>query len=226
MQQRRFQQVRRFRDAITPGHQLGAANRKKLLGAKADSVEAAPIAVAVPDRNVDLFPNEVDMMHRCGNPQIDAGMGLGKPAEPIYQPFGRKIRRCADRQNAGVLLLQDALGAGGDSVECVTYDVEIFAAGVTDNQPLALAIEKLDAERVLQRFDLMADSALGDTELLSRSREAFASRRSLERLEGVQWWQLAGHGPLSWENLRQGREMMLCCQAIPGSIHHGPCLKL
>jgi len=70
-------------------------------------------------------------------------------------------------------------------------------AGVSDNQPLALAIEKLDAERVLQRFDLMADSALGDTELLSRSREAFASRRSLERLEGVQWWQLAGHGPLS-----------------------------
>jgi len=26
--------------------------------------------------------------------------------------------------------LQYALGAGGDSVECVTYDVEIFAAGV------------------------------------------------------------------------------------------------
>src|SRR5258705_145520 len=124
MQQRRFQQVRRFGDAVTSGHQLGTADRKKLLGAKADSVEPAPIAVAVPDRNIDLFPNEVDMMHRCGNPQIDA-------------------------------------------------------------------------ERVLQRFDLMADSALGDTELLSRSREAFASRRSLERLEGVQWWQLAGHGPLS-----------------------------
>ncbi len=50
------------------------------------------------------------------------------------------------------------------------------------------AIEKLDAERVLQRFDLMANSALGDTELFSRSREAFAPRRSLERLKGIQRW--------------------------------------
>jgi len=68
--------------AVTSGHQLGTADRKKLLGSKADSVEPAPIAVAVPDRNIDLFRTEVDMMHRCGNPQIDAGMGLGKPAEP------------------------------------------------------------------------------------------------------------------------------------------------
>lgn len=105
MQQRRFQQVRRFGDAVTSGHQLGTADRKKLLGAKADSVEPASIAVAVPDRNIDLLANEVDMMHRCRNPQIDAGMGLGKPAEPIYQPFGRKIRRGADGQNSGVLAL-------------------------------------------------------------------------------------------------------------------------
>ena len=188
-----FQQVRRLGDAVTPGHQLGTADREKLLGAKADGVEPAPIAVAVPDRNVDLLPDEIDMMHRRGDPQIDAGMGLAKPAEPIDQPFGGKIRRRADGQNAGVLALQDALGARGDPVERVADDVEIFAAGIGDNQPLALAIEKLDAERGLQRLDLMADGALGDTQLFSRSREAFASRRSLESLQGVQRWQLAGH---------------------------------
>ena len=54
MQQRRFQQVRRFRDAVTPGHQLGAANRKKLLGAKTRGVKSGPIAIAVTNRQVTV----------------------------------------------------------------------------------------------------------------------------------------------------------------------------
>ena len=95
------------------------------------------------------------------------------------------------------MALQDALGAGCDPIERVAYHVKIFATGISDSQALTLATEKLDAERVLQRFDLMAHSALGDTKLFSRSREAFAPRRGLERLEGIQWWQLAGHGRLS-----------------------------
>ena len=141
----------------------------------------------MPDRNVDLFTNEVDMMHRCGDPQIDAGMGFGKPAEPIDQPFSRKIRRYADGQNAGVLTLHDALGARGDPVERVAHYVEVFAAGASDNQPLVLTIKELDAERGLQQFDLMADGSLGDAQLFSRAREAFAARRSLECPEGVEW---------------------------------------
>src|SRR5258705_6847777 len=120
-------------------------------------------------------------------------MSLGEPPEPIYQPFGRKIRRRAHGQNTGVLPLQDTLGACGDPVERVAYDVEVFATGVGDYQSLALAIEKFDAERGLQRLDLMADGTLGDTKLFSRSREAFAPSRSLEGPQGVQWRQLAGH---------------------------------
>jgi len=89
-------------------------------------------------------------------------MGLGKPAEPIYQPFGRKIRRGADRQNAGVLSLQDALGARSEPIERIACNVKVFAPGVSDNKALSLAIEKLDAERGLQQFDLMADGALRD----------------------------------------------------------------
>jgi hypothetical protein len=37
-----------------------------------------------------------------------------------------------------------------------------LATGLGQNQTLALAIEQLDAERGLQRFDLMADRALRD----------------------------------------------------------------
>src|SRR6266851_5597992 len=137
------------------------------------------------------------MVHRCRDPQIDAGVSFGKSAEPINQPFGREIRRRADGQNARVLALQDALGARGDPVERIADDVQIFTASIRNNQPLALTIEKLDSKRGLQRFDLMANGSLGDTKLFSGSREAFASCRSLKRLESVQWWQLAGHGPLS-----------------------------
>ena len=43
-------------------------------------------------------------------------------------------------------------GARGDPVERVTDDVQIFAAGIGDNQSLALAIEKLDPERRLERL--------------------------------------------------------------------------
>ena len=77
----------------------------------------------MPDRNVNLLANKVDMVHRCGDPQIDAGMDLGKPAEPVYQPFGRKIRRRADGKNAGALALQDAFGTDSDPVQCVAYNV-------------------------------------------------------------------------------------------------------
>ena len=147
----------------------------------------------MPDRDVDFLANEIDMMHGRGDPQIDAGMGLGKPAEPVDQPFGGEIRRRADGQGTRVLALHDALGARGDPVERVADHAEIFATGVGDDQPLALAIEKLDAERRFQRLDLMADGALGDAQLFGRAREAFAARRGLEGLERVERWQLAGH---------------------------------
>ena len=80
MQQRRFQQVRRFCKAVTPRHQFGTADRKELLGAKPNGVEPAPIAVTVPHRNIDFLPHEIDVMHGRGDPQIDAGMSLGKSA--------------------------------------------------------------------------------------------------------------------------------------------------
>ena len=91
MQQRRFQQVGRFGDAVTPGHQLGAANRKKLLGAKAHDAKPGPIAIAMSNRKVNVLARKVDVMHRCGHAEIDVGMGLGKPTESMHEPFGSKI---------------------------------------------------------------------------------------------------------------------------------------
>ena len=133
MQQRKFQQVRRLGETVTTGHQFGAADRKKLLGAQTDSVESAPIAVAVSDRDVDILTGKVDMMHRCGDPQIDTRMRLGKAPQAIDQPFCSEIRRRADGESPGVLTLHDALGAGGDPVERIAYHDKIFAAGIRED---------------------------------------------------------------------------------------------
>ena len=77
---------------LRPRNKLGAANRKKLLGAKAHGVKPGPIAVAMTNRKINVLAGEVDVMHRRGHAEIDVGMGLGKPTEPIYKPFGGEIR--------------------------------------------------------------------------------------------------------------------------------------
>ena len=137
----------------------------------------------MPNRKIDILAREVDVMDRCGHAQIDVGMGFGKPAEPMHEPFGGKIRRCADRQHSGGLALDKTLGADRNPIQRIADHRKIFAAGLGHHQPLALAIEKLDAERRLQRLDLMAHRALRDVQLFSRPGEALAPRRGLEGLE-------------------------------------------
>src|SRR5262245_32032106 len=109
-------------------------------------------------------------------------MRLGKSAKAMHQPFGGKIRRSADGQSPRALPLHQTLGAQRDPVQSIAYNVEVLAAGFGDHQPLAFAIEELDAEFGLQRLDLMADRALGNTQLLRGAREALVPRGSLERL--------------------------------------------
>ena len=121
------------------------------------------------------------------------GMRLGKSTEAIDQPFGRKIRRSADGENTRTLALNQALGADGDAVQCIAHDGEVVAAGFGDDQPLAFAIEQLDAELRFQRLDLMADRALRDAQFFGGAREALMPRRGLEGLECVQWRQAAKH---------------------------------
>ena len=67
-------------------------------------------------------------------------------AEPVDQPFGGEVRGRADRQHAGTLPLQQALGAERDAIEGVAHDGKVVPAGVGDDEALALAIEELDPE--------------------------------------------------------------------------------
>ena len=57
---------------------------------------------------------------------------------------------------------------------------EIFAPGISDYQSLSLPMEELNANISFQGLNLVAYRALGHTELLRRTREAFVTRCGLE----------------------------------------------
>ena len=90
-------------------------------------------------------------------------------------------------------MLYKTLRTHGNAIQRIADHRKIFATSLGNHKSLPLAIEKLDAERCLQRLDLMAHCSLRDTQFLSRSRKALATRGSLEGLEGVQRWQTAKH---------------------------------
>ena len=104
-----------------------------------------------------------------------------------------KSGRRADRQDAGTLPLQQALGADRNAIEGIAQDDQILPARVRDDKALALAIEELDPELRFQRFHLMAHRALGDAQLLGRPREALVACRGLEGLERIQRRKAAEH---------------------------------
>ena len=156
-------------------------------------MQPRPVPVTVPDRQVDVLAREVDVMQRRRHPELDLGKGLREAAEPVHQPLGGEVGRRADREHPRTLPLQQPLGAERDPVERVADHVEIFAAGLGDHQPLALAIEKLEAELGFERLHLVADRALGDAELLRGPGEALVAGGGLEGPDGVQRRQPARH---------------------------------
>ena len=76
----------------------------------------------MPDRKVNLLARKIDVMQRGRDAQVDAGMRLGKMTEPVHEPFGGKIRRGADGQHAGILALQQPLGADRNAVQRIAHD--------------------------------------------------------------------------------------------------------
>ena len=92
------------------------------------------------------------------------------------------VRRRADRENVRALPLHQTLRAERDAVERIAQHAQVFAAGLGDDQPLALTVEELDAELRLESLDLMAHRSLGDAHFIGCAGEALVPRRSLECL--------------------------------------------
>jgi hypothetical protein len=135
--------------------------------------------------NVHFLTSEVDVMHGGRNAQVDIRVRIGKPAEPVHQPFCGEVRRRADCEDARALPLHQTIGAERDTVECIAQHPQVFAARLGDDQPLALMVEELDAEFRLESLDLMAHRSLHNAKFVGGAGEVFVPGRSLEGLEGV-----------------------------------------
>jgi hypothetical protein len=185
MQQRKLQNVCRAPDAALAAKKGRAAYREELLWAEIDRVEARPGASTMTDREIDLFTRKVDVVHRCREVQLYFGVCRGKPSETVNQPFGGEVGRGTDGERTSTLTLSQLLGSKRDPVEGIAYHSKIVAAGAGDDEAVALAVEEPDAKLSLQRFHLVADRSLSDTQLLRGAREALMPSRCVKESERV-----------------------------------------
>ena len=159
-------------------------------------MQARCLSVAMADRQIDILAREIHVVQRGAHPQIDVWMRFSEAAQAMDKPFGSKLGdvltvsapafwRCNNRSVPLAMY------------ECVAHDAQIGETGFCDDQPLALAIEELEAQLRFKCLHLVAHGALRDAQLLGRSCEAFMARRSLEGLEGVQRWQAPRHDQTS-----------------------------
>jgi len=83
MDQRKFQDIRRLAEPAAC-QEFWAADGKELFATQLHGIETRPVAIAVTHRHVDVLAREIDMMPRGRNPEVDAGMRLGKVAESVH----------------------------------------------------------------------------------------------------------------------------------------------
>src|SRR5215469_5761564 len=157
-------------------------------------MQSRPMAAAVTNRDIYVFARKIDVMQRARYAEVDFGMHFCESTEPMDEPLGSKIRRCANGQHARTLPLHQALGSHGNAVKRVAHNCQIIAPCIGNDEPLPLTIEELDAKLRLQRLHLMAHGALSDAQLLGSAGEADVSGSGLKSLERVQLWQASRHG--------------------------------
>jgi hypothetical protein len=139
----------------------------------------------MPHGEIDLLAREVDVMVGRDDAQVDARMCFGKAAEAMHQPLCREIGRGGNCNDVGVAALGQPFGTSGDAVEGIAHNTEVIPAAAGQCQPLVLAIEQFQSERLLQRLDLMADRALRHVQFVRRAREALVACGSLERFQRI-----------------------------------------
>src|SRR5215469_15112303 len=193
MQERELQDVCRTADAPLAAKEGGAAYGEELLQAEIDRVEARPVTSTMTDREIDLLARKVDMVHRCREVQLYFGVCRGKPSKTVNQPFGGEVGRGADGERASTLTLSQLVGSKCDPVEGIANHSKIVAAGAGDDEAVALAVEEPDAKFSLQRFHLVADRSLSDTQLLSGAREALMPSRCVKESERVKGRKRTAH---------------------------------
>ena len=96
-------------------------------------------------------------------------------------------------ERARTLTLSQLLCSKRDPVKGIAHHSKIVTASAGDGEAGALSIEQLNAKLSLQRFHLMADRSLCDTQLLRGAREALMPSRRVKGSERVKRGKRTAH---------------------------------
>ena len=143
---------------LRPDRSLGLQTGTSRSWTEGDGIKTRPMPIAMPDRKVHMLGDEVDLLGRSGNAEVDLRVGRSKTSKPVYEPFRAEVRRGADSQNARRPVLKQTVRAHGNPIQRVADDSQVLLAGVGDDEALAIAREQLEAESRFQRFHLLAYS--------------------------------------------------------------------
>ena len=116
------------------------------------------MSIAMADRKVHMLGDEIDLLGRCGDAEVDLWVGRSKASKPVHEPLGAEIRRGADGQNARRPVLKQTVRTHGNPIQRVADDSQVLLAGAGDDEALAVAREQLEAESRFERFHLLAYS--------------------------------------------------------------------
>ena len=50
------------------------------------------MSIAMADRKVHMLGDEINFLGRCGDAEVDLGMGRSKASKPVHEPLGAEIR--------------------------------------------------------------------------------------------------------------------------------------
>jgi hypothetical protein len=79
-------------NAIAAREEFGAANRHESFRTKSHGIKTRPMTIAMADRKVHMLGDEVDLLDRRRDAEVDHWVGRSKASKSVHEPLGAEIR--------------------------------------------------------------------------------------------------------------------------------------
>jgi len=182
-------------EATGLGQQARAAQRQHIeIGQPLDhQARRILVHLHVANGDIDAVAREIGQRDRRGDACVDFRVSPEEAIEPRRQPFRREARRRADDQHRIVVGPLDVVDSLPDLKERRIEAGIQQLAGLGQSNRSRAAVEQLQAEELLQPFDLVTEGSRRDVQLASRAGQAQVTGGSLESTQGIQRWECPMH---------------------------------
>ena len=195
----------------------GRRDGKQGIVGKRVGLHARPVAVAVADIEIGALVEIADRPDRIADADVDAGMRLEKPGEAGRKPEDGERRIGADRQPVSGLGTEQRLRSVGNPVEQRVQHSVVGIARIGQLETACQTNEKRLADGLLERLDMLADSGLGQPQLVAGGGETEVTGGGFERAEPSQRRHLSGHGQGTYKLNRPMSAKTLICLRSKGA---------